>query len=349
MKSFAVQSANQALYELTQECKNEGFSYSTETSHNSTPVVSLGLTHLELTNPLNRFINIKGRNTNIFGIIGECIWVLSGSAELGDWMKTLVPRSPDYADNGDTWRAGYGERIYYNGQINSVIDRLKRDNKTRQAVLSIYDPSRDTDAGISAEIGSINTKDHVCNMSMAFKIRDGKLNMTLFNRSNDIYWGLLNVNVPEFTLIQEIIAAYVGVEVGSYNIISDDCHMYQMPVIMKQAEAVIENYNWIDSTGHDDRKLELSPKINNINLLRKFCERIIFESEITNENSIEDYDRRILSIIEEFKVTGKLADYVKMACYYYASTLGVIYPRLRDLESSYLEELIDNSYFNPTK
>jgi len=52
------------------------------------------------------------------------------------------------------------------------------------------------------------------------------LDMTVFNRSNDIIWGCYGANAVHFSMLQEVMAAWVGVPVGCYWQISDNWHAY---------------------------------------------------------------------------------------------------------------------------
>ncbi len=59
-----------------------------------------------------------------------------------------------------------------------------------------------------------------------FKVRDGKLNMTVSNRSNDVIWGTFGANVVHMCMLQEYIARSLGVSVGTYYQVSDSFHVY---------------------------------------------------------------------------------------------------------------------------
>ncbi len=52
------------------------------------------------------------------------------------------------------------------------------------------------------------------------------LNMTVCNRSNDLIWGLLGANVVHFSFLQEYMAACIGLEVGTYNQMTNNLHVY---------------------------------------------------------------------------------------------------------------------------
>jgi len=83
------------------------------------------------------------------------------------------------------------------------------------------------------------SKDVCCNLSAVFSIRniavDGPegqtddvqyLDMTVFNRSNDLIWGMLGANVVHFSFLQEYVAAHLGVSVGVYHQVTADLHVY---------------------------------------------------------------------------------------------------------------------------
>ena len=57
------------------------------------------------------------------------------------------------------------------------------------------------------------------------KVRDNKLEWTQIMRSNDIYLGL-PYNLIQFTSLQEIIAGWLKINVGSYCHYSDSLHLY---------------------------------------------------------------------------------------------------------------------------
>lgn len=56
-----------------------------------------------LTDPLKRHLNLVGRKSNIFQLIGETLWVLSGSGKVTGYLETLMPRAPQYSDDGVVW------------------------------------------------------------------------------------------------------------------------------------------------------------------------------------------------------------------------------------------------------
>jgi hypothetical protein len=52
------------------------------------------------------------------------------------------------------------------------------------------------------------------------------LNITVTNRSNDAVWGCYGANAVQFSVLQEYLAARLGVRVGVYRQVSDSLHVY---------------------------------------------------------------------------------------------------------------------------
>lgn len=59
-----------------------------------------------------------------------------------------------------------------------------------------------------------------------FNIRDGRLDWTQIIRSNDIFLGLPH-NLVQFTTLHEVMAGWLGVQMGSYNQLSNSLHLYE--------------------------------------------------------------------------------------------------------------------------
>lgn len=193
----------------------------------------------QVTNPCDRWLNIEGRNASPIAAIGETFWVLAGRNDL-KFLSRVLPRAANFSDDGQTWRGAYGPRIYANGQLDSVINRLRKNNDTRQAYLTIYDPELDSDPGLAATslTGDPVTKDMICNLALLFDIKAGELNMTVINRSQDVLWGMSSINFIEFSILQEIVAKMIGVNVGFYRLFSNNVHYYNNDVSQKQLAKV---------------------------------------------------------------------------------------------------------------
>ncbi len=164
-------------------------------------------------NPRQRVHVVPGRWANPFLALSDSLHVLAGRGD----VASLLPynqRIVEFSDDGDWLYGAYGPRIAR--QIMPLIERLRADPSDRRAILSIWE-ERDLQAP---------TKDPPCNDLVAFKLRSGHLHMTVFNRSNDLHWGLYAVNFYQFSILQEYIAARLRVDLGTQTHISNSLHVY---------------------------------------------------------------------------------------------------------------------------
>ena len=147
--------------------------------------------------------------------VGELLWYLSGNNKL-DAIKRYSKAWESLSDDGETINSAYGYRIFEQfgfDQWEYVKGLLKKDPNTRQAVIHIKDASNKP------------TKDTPCTVSLQFLLRDGKLNLTVYMRSNDIWLGF-PYDVFSFTCMQIIMAFELGVEIGEYTHIAGSLHLY---------------------------------------------------------------------------------------------------------------------------
>jgi hypothetical protein len=134
-------------------------------------------------------------------------------------VDVLLPynsRAGDFSDDGETNYGAYGERMYRDGALPKLINLLKSDPDTRRASLPIY---------FREDIGA-DSKDVPCNVFTMWKLREGRLHLTVINRSNDIHWGLFAVNFCQFSMLQEVVAYCVGANVGTQTHLSNSLHVY---------------------------------------------------------------------------------------------------------------------------
>ena len=67
-----------------------------------------------------------------------------------------------------------------------------------------------------------------CTRSLHFQRSvDGKLDMIVHMRSNDVLWGFSAVNVFNFTLMQEYLSHILDMPLGSYYHVADNFHFYE--------------------------------------------------------------------------------------------------------------------------
>lgn len=174
---------------------------------------------VRIPNSQERVICVPHRKNNIFASIAETLWVLGGRNDI-EYLSRYLPRAKDFSDDGVTWRAGYGKRIRdFKGQdqLMNVIELLRRDKSSRQAVISLWDPETDC----------LPSKDIPCTNWIHFMIRNGKLDMSIVIRSNDIMWGASAINWFEWSVMHQLVATSTDSEIGMLNYYADSFHLYE--------------------------------------------------------------------------------------------------------------------------
>lgn len=183
-----------------------------ETSPREMPIrEELGV-FLLLHNPRSRVLCNSARELPMHFAIGEWLWTITGRDDLS-FIQYYASRYDRFSDDGVSLNGAYGPRIKMSWE--KIISLLRTDGDSRRAVIPIYSPR---DVGV-------DSKDIPCTTTLQFFIRNGKLDMIITMRSNDIYLGL-PFDVFNFTMIQELLACQLGVELGSYRHFVGSFHYY---------------------------------------------------------------------------------------------------------------------------
>ena len=163
--------------------------------------------------PNSSLIYIPGRNFSLVHAIHESFLIFCDNNRVnvaGYFNKNIA----QFSDDGNTLYGSYGHRIAT--KMQGVLDKLKEDHDTRQALLTIH----------RVDDSIVKTKDPPCTITLQFTIRDEKLNMHVYMRSNDIVWGT-PYDVFVFTTIQKVFANTLGIPVGKYYHTATSLHMYE--------------------------------------------------------------------------------------------------------------------------
>ena len=135
------------------------------------------------------------------------------------------PRLPKFSGIGDFYHGAYGFRLRHEfglDQIKRVYQILSTSSETRQVILQIWKPEID----LPAIDGQPVSEDIPCNVMALLKIRNGGLHWSQIMRSNDVMKGL-PYNIIQFTMLQEMLAGWLGIEIGDYIHFSDSFHVYE--------------------------------------------------------------------------------------------------------------------------
>ena len=170
---------------------------------------------LEISNPLARVSRTETRGRP-FSCLGELCWYLSKTNKL-DFIEYYVREYRNYAD-GDEIFGGYGPRLFSWKNVNQfdrVVHLLKEKRDSRQAVIQLFD-ALDL-------VGDY--KDVPCTCTLQFMVRQGQLHLLAHMRSNDAFLGLPH-DIFCFTMLQEIMAKTLGVQLGMYKHMVGSLHIY---------------------------------------------------------------------------------------------------------------------------
>lgn len=116
----------------------------------------------------------------------------------------------------------YGPRMFnFQNKINQVNDfiipLLKQNPTSRRAILTLFDPVEDS---------NIMKRDIPGLISIDFKLRDNKLNMTSVIRSNDMFFGW-PANVYQMYVLQDYVRKKLGCNFGFIDTFSTSAHTFR--------------------------------------------------------------------------------------------------------------------------
>jgi len=192
---------------------------------------------VKFNDPTDRILYSPSRDANPTFHLVEALWMLAGRNDTHSLTK-YVKKMQDYSDDGETFHAAYGHRWreHFNGvdQLPILLHRLKSYPNDRRSILAMWDMEYDLHP-------ENEYRDLPCNMLIKFAVKDNKLDMTVFNRSNDVILGMLGANIVHMTILQEYMASMLEVELGSYYVVSDNAHLYAdlLPKLVHQASPMI--------------------------------------------------------------------------------------------------------------
>ena len=221
--------------------------------------------------PLERVLFDPSRDANPFFHVVEGIWMLSGSADGRVLDKFVKGFSERYTEKWGGIHGAYGarwRRHWEFDQLRTVMERLRRDPFDRRVVISMWDPAHDLwslDSWVAHHEGKgeiqeeyFEPKDLPCNTHIYPRIRQDSgvnvLDLTVCCRSNDQIWGAHGANAVHFSMLQEYLAAGLGIEVGKLYQLSNNFHLY--PDIADKRPLHEQPTDYYDPTIASIRQLE---------------------------------------------------------------------------------------------
>lgn len=211
---------------------NELREYGVHVDSERGPTLEIENIVLKISNPRDRIASEEWRKMNVGFAIVDALSHIVGDNTLGP-LTQFVPSFVNHSTNGRTIDGSYGNRIHTNEQLGMLIELLKKNPQTRRAALSIYMGPVDLAGG-----GGKNTP---CTLGFHFLVRNGRLNMKVMMRSNDILLGFTN-DIFTFTFLHEYVSVQTGIPMGDYIHYASSFHLYESD-LERLSEARYDGYN----------------------------------------------------------------------------------------------------------
>lgn len=213
-QTIKFENATEAFEHWYDQIMNNGI----ETENGTKALYNVSFT---IENPTDRVITTPWRKFSLDYAEYEWHWYLSGWPYVTEIKKRA--KIWDKMHGGDDRvNSNYGWQWKRNNQLQKCIEQLRNNPNSRQAWISIYDGKEKDDYQF----------DTPCTMCVGFDIKNGKLDMTVIMRSNDLVYGF-SVDQYCFSKLQEYVANELNIEVGTYTHFAHDLHIYERHYDMK--------------------------------------------------------------------------------------------------------------------
>ncbi len=168
------------------------------------------------------FPAVTTKKLHLKSVVGELIWFLQGSTNVGwlqergisiwdEWADADGELGPIYGRQWRSWPAPDGRHI---DQISKVIDSIRANPDSRRHIVSAWNV---------AEVGEMALPP--CHTMFQFYVADGRLSCQLYQRSADVFLGV-PFNIASYALLTHLVARVTGLEPGDFVHTFGDAHLY---------------------------------------------------------------------------------------------------------------------------
>lgn len=145
----------------------------------------------------------------------KTIWTANANADY--WVDRGLKKSHGdlgrvYGAQWREWRGPDGKTI---DQITKLVDGLKKDPSSRYHVVQAWNPGELDQMALPP-----------CHMLFQCFVADGKLSLSMIQRSCDMFLGV-PFNIASYALLVHILARVSGLVVGELTILFQDAHIYK--------------------------------------------------------------------------------------------------------------------------
>lgn len=191
----------------------------------------------------------------------ELIWFLSGSSdnrilnEMGCHIWDANAIAPYWKDKakfegdlgrvyGVQWRSWQGPDGKVVDQIKEVVEKIKNDPTNRRLIVTAWNPGE-------LDLMALPP----CHMFFQFFVADGKLSLSMYQRSADMFLGL-PFNIASYSLLLHMVAQVTGLVAHEFVHFLGDTHIYMNHIDQVNEQLSREEYPL--------PKLWLNPDVKNL-------------------------------------------------------------------------------------
>lgn len=253
MLTFEGRTADEAWLQALQLFRDGSVPFEPDTRTGATREVLHA--HFVIADPRQRWVVSRHPPLSPAYAIAEVVWILTGREDAA-FPNAWNSKLPEYAGTGEIYHGAYGFRLRHRfgfDQFQRVYEALQHNPSTRQAVLQVWDPRID----LPSTDGAAAAEDIPCNVCALIKVRQGRLEWLQILRSNDLLLGV-PYNFIQFTTLQEVMAGWLGIDVGEYHHVSDSLHVYERDfetVCGSQPEPLVPNTDSLRVSKDDSDRL----------------------------------------------------------------------------------------------
>lgn len=146
---------------------------------------------------------VTTKKVHLKSIIHELLWFLKGETNIrylkengvsiwNEWATEGGELGPVYGKQWRSWEGPNGEVV---DQIAELVDEIKRNPDSRRLVVSAWNPALLPDVKFSPRQNAEQGKQALppCHCLFQFYVVDGKLSCQLYQRSGDVFLGVVSI------------------------------------------------------------------------------------------------------------------------------------------------------------
>ena len=196
-----------------------------------------------LTDPSRCLLRSPARGLDPYYAAAECMWYLSGTDDTR-WLEQFAPQYARFVDAHVAYGA-YGKRLFERepGCSRSLVEwayhMLKEKPDSRQAVIDLHEPRDLRNAAWRHQ------KDIPCTTSVQLLLRDGRLDMIVTMRSNDVWLGM-PYDIFWWCTLLKILSCELECAMGEYHHRAGSMHLYERnrEAAQQTGEPAITCHSW---------------------------------------------------------------------------------------------------------